>query len=156
MPSVIFANDSSATIGPKEIARLKQMADVDPERRSRHCLHENHDDPVQEMVIVMRHESEVAPHRQSGKRKSYYVLEGAMAVVFFDGAAQVAQRVDMSTAGSGHPFVYRFDASEWHTVIPQTQYVVYVETIEGPYQASGTDWFPGRQNRARPATKPAA
>ena len=51
-------------------------------RKARFCLHKDHNDKVQEMVIGICNGVYVPPHRQKDKNKSYHILEGVLRVVF--------------------------------------------------------------------------
>lgn len=150
MRAVIFADDSRAIIDQTMIARLKEMALAAPDRRSRFCLHQRHDDPVQEMMIVLSHNTRVPPHRQVGKRKSYYLFEGALRLRFYsdDGAPREEMRLVAGHDPAAAGFAFRFDASVWHTVFPETPFTVYLETIQGPFDPQGTDWAPAEWNWA--------
>lgn len=151
MPAVIFAEGSRAPVNRATIARLKEMALAAPDRRSRFCLHQNHDDPVQEMIIVLAQGTRVPPHRQIGKRKSYYLFEGRLRLRFYDEGGRWGDEVYLSASHEGEEgaalsFALRFDASVWHTVFPETPFVVYLETIQGPFNPQGTDWSPAEWN----------
>jgi cupin fold WbuC family metalloprotein len=125
-------------IGTEQVAELRREAGASPRRRARICLHPGPDDPVQEMLIALLPGSFIPPHRQVGKEKSYLVVEGALTVAFFDG-----ERLDRAVRlGGSRPFLTRFSASPWHTVLACAGPVVYLETIAGPFRAEGTDFAP--------------
>lgn len=129
-------------VGPGEIRSLKQAASQAPLRRARLCMHTSHDDPIQEMVIAVCDDCYIAPHRQQGKTKSYVLLDGRLSVYFFDADGKVEQHIEMSPSGQGTCCSLRFDSSQWHTVMSQSDHSVYTETIVGPYDPEGTDWAP--------------
>ena len=81
-----------ATIGTEEISSLKHAAVIAERKRARICLHDNHEDPVQQMLIALRRESYVQPLRQNGKRKSYCVVEGAIVLAFFDDLGELIEK----------------------------------------------------------------
>ena len=138
--SVIFASARNVALGGAEIAELKRLAAGAPERRARYCLHQDHGDPVQEMVIALCRDTRIEPHRQVGKCKTYYVVEGELVVRFFDAAVRPTHTVELSAPGGAAPFAYRFDAEPWHTVRAASDFVIYVETVVGPFDPAHTDW----------------
>jgi len=134
-----------AIVDREMISTLKRMAVSAPDRRSRFCLHQSHDDPVQEMLIVLSCDTRVPPHRQIGKRKSYYLLEGRLRLQFYDEGGQRTEVIRLAAAESGADsggFACRFDALAGHTIFPETPFAVYVETIAGPFDPNRTDWAP--------------
>ena len=55
----------------------------------------------------------------------------------------------MGLPGSDKPFIYRFSSSQWHTILPMTNSVTYLETISGPYNKKETQfakWAPSSDN----------
>ena len=138
--SVIFASARNVALGGAEIAELKRLAARAPERRARYCLHRDHDDPVQEMVIALCRDTKIEPHRQVGKCKTYYVVEGELAVQYYDGALRPTHDIALTAPSGAGPFAYRFAAEVWHTVRAESEFVVYVETIAGPFDPANTDW----------------
>lgn len=122
-------------------SRQKLIRDswISEQKRSRICLHHNHSDFRQEMIIRIEKQSYIAPHRQLGKTKTYVQLEGEMYLVFFDGKGKYLESDLLKAWGEGTSIV-RFDASIWHTVLPLNNESVYIETIEGPYNSKDTDY----------------
>lgn len=94
------------------------------------------------MVIAVQGRRYIRPHRQRSKEKSYTVLEGELTVMFWNDAGEPLRSLDMSAPGSGQALVHRFAAGMWHTVVPRSETVIYVETIAGPFLPGGTEWAP--------------
>ncbi|MBF0254012.1 MAG: cupin fold metalloprotein, WbuC family [Candidatus Omnitrophica bacterium] len=127
------------------ILQLERDALAAPLRRARICLHRDRREFLQEMVIAIRRDSYVRPHRQLGRGKSYHVISGKMVIVFFDDAGKVIRRVALGGDGSGSPFLYRFRSDSWHTVIPRSACVVFKETVLGPFHKTEfAQWSPNR------------
>jgi len=149
-----FCRKGSVAADESTLSLLKEVALKDPLRRSRLCLHDNHDDRVQEMLIAVCRDSYIPPHRQKNKQKSYKVIRGEFAVVFFDDKGEIVQKIEMGEEKRGKIFLYRFSSNRWHTVMPLSEIIFYVETISGPFIQGGTefaDWSPkrnaGEQNK---------
>jgi len=92
------------------------------------------------MVIAFCKESYVRPRRHVDESKSFHVIEGELAVVFFDGRGQVTRRIKMGPLGSGRTFLYRLSISLWHTVVPLSEFVIIHETPTGPFVEGGTEF----------------
>lgn len=136
-------NESSVfQIRADDLDRVKQMAGEAPSKRARICLHDGHDDPVQEMLIAVCSESNIRPHRQQNKSKSYTWIEGRLRVEFFEPRGHLTDRIEMGGPASGRVFLCRFPAGRWHTVRALSDVAVYVETISGPYRPEESEWAP--------------
>lgn len=145
MESVFFSEGAIVEICVEDIDRLKEAAEEAPLRRARICLHQSHDDPVQEMIIAFMRDSYVRPHRHAGKSESFHLIEGRLDVVFFDDEGSVTRRIPMAPFGAGHTFAYRLSSDLWHTVIPRTDYVILHETTTGPFmkdEDNSAPWSP--------------
>lgn len=136
MSEAVFYEQDVIAIGPEQLDQLKQLATRAPRKRARLCLHKDHSDKVQEMMIAVCKESYIRPHRQVNKNKSYHVIEGDLVVAFFDELGQIIRRIEMGITNSGKTFLYRFPGSQWHTVIALSNIVIYVETIAGPFEGT--------------------
>jgi glucose-6-phosphate isomerase len=124
-------------IGAERLATLKKEAAASPSRRTRHMLHVSKDDSVQEMIIVACSNTNIRPHRQKGKRKSYLLIEGELEVLGFDNSGNIIYSQVLTAANND---CLSYDATTWHTIVPLTDFVVFKETISGPYDPKETDW----------------
>jgi cupin fold WbuC family metalloprotein len=148
--TTFFPGQDIIEIQPAQLAALKKLAAAAPLRRARFCLHQSHRDAVQEMVIAFCQDTYNRPHRHDNKSESFHVIEGRLAVVFFDNEGKVTHRIRLETPGQGGPFLYRLCSSLWHAVIPLTEFVVIHETTAGPFvqgQAEPAPWSPDGSNR---------
>lgn len=138
--TTFFCKEEIIEIGSEQLDLLKQAARQDPLRRARLCLHHDHSDKVQEMVIAFCRDSYVRPHRHVNKSESFHVIEGELEVIFLDDEGQVTHRVRMGPCRSGHTFLYRLSSSLWHTVLPLTEFVIFHETTTGPFVKEETEF----------------
>ncbi len=142
MSAIYFENCDLIQLGQSDFARIKQLADDSPLKRARYCLHRNPDDSIHEMIIAMRKDTYVHPHRHHRKSESFHIIEGEVLVIFFDNAGQVTQRLYLGECRSGRPFYCRINCAWWHMVIPLTPYVVIHETTAGPFNPDDADKAP--------------
>ena len=57
----------------------------------------------------------------------------------------MTQRLQMGPYGSGRAFFYRMPTTVFHTIIFETEWLVYLETTTGPFEPSeseGAPWAP--------------
>ena len=138
--SVFFLEDRDIiTITHPDIDKLKKAAAEASLRRSRCCLHQSHDDNVQEMVIAFCQDSNVPIHRHRNKSESFHIIEGKLEILFYDDQGNITERIEMGTFGTGLPFLYRLSSDKWHTVKPLSDFVVIHETTSGPFIKEDVD-----------------
>ena len=143
--SVFVSKADSTIIGANELTFLDTSAGISSLRRSRICMHTASDQKVHEMVIVLKKDSLIRPHRHWNKSESYHMIDGRMAVVFFHDDGRVAEVVRLGDLSSSRPFLYRSTSTSIHTVIPETETVVFHEVTSGPFNSEETeipDWVP--------------
>lgn len=149
--NVFFETTDLFEVDGAQVARLKEIARHSPLRRARICLHRDHEDRVQQMLIVFHHEMYIPPHRQPRRFKSYQVLEGTLCVAFFDAKGGLSRRIVLEPAGGAATFLVRFSADEWHMVVPLSEFVVFLETAAGPFVRELTEyatWAPNWNDHA--------
>lgn len=149
MSNTIFAQSKNFAVGPKRLEQLRFLAQQSPLRRARICLHQDHSDPIQEMVIGIFRGSFIRPHRQTNKRKSYAMIEGQILVVFFNEQGDVDRKILMGLGNSEQVFIYSFCAGQWHMPVAVSDFAVYLETMPGPYSENETEyppWMPSENN----------
>ncbi|OUR67332.1 hypothetical protein A9Q77_10405, partial [Marinomonas sp. 42_23_T18] len=69
---------------------LLTKAELSDRKRSHHCLHTEHEDPVQRMCIALKKGTYVRPHfhGQKSKWELLLVLKGSLALVIFNQAGE--------------------------------------------------------------------
>lgn len=140
MAGAVFFEKVPIAIGQEQLRHLRKLASREPLGRARYCLHQDHASTVQQMVICLLKKSYICPHRYRNNRKSFIVVQGSMAVIFFDSSGAVVRKVEMGPADSGKPFAYHFSGDEWHTMVSLSDTSFYVETTPGPFDRDRTEW----------------
>jgi len=89
------------------------------------------------MIIAACSDTILFPHRQVGRRKSYVIIEGIIEIKFYSpiGAEMTTYLLDENKC-----LILSFDATQWHTVAPISDSVIFKETISGPYDPHQTEW----------------
>lgn len=114
-----------------------------PHRRARVLLHPGQEDSLHEMLIALPRESCDVPHINFKSGKSFHIVRGEMAVMLFadDGSEVLPCRLGALPSDSRR--MVRLNRPYWHTIIPLTDYVVFIETIIGPFTGNRfTEWSP--------------
>ena len=65
-----------------------------------------------------------------------------LSVPFFSDQGELEELVEMGDHQSNKVFILHFPADRWHTVLPRSDPVIYVEVIPGPYKAENTHFAP--------------
>lgn len=131
--TTFFPDKEIIEINRVHVKDLKDAANKDFYKRARICLHKTPDDPIHEMLIAMHRDSYVRPHRNVRKSKSYYVVEGEMYIVSFDEWGNVTQKIGIGAGSEYDTFICRLNTNLWHTVIPVSEMLVFLETNGGPF-----------------------
>jgi cupin fold WbuC family metalloprotein len=141
---VLYPDEPIVVVGPADIEELKAEAN-ESRRRIRLCTHRDVADRVHEMLIVHERGTYVRPHKHLGKSESFHVIEGLCCVVLFDDAGQVLRVVKLGDHASGRPFYYRISDPNFHTLLIESEMLVFHETTAGPFKPAETvfaHWAP--------------
>ncbi len=129
--SAEFATEDLVVVDNELIKKLKSSALKEKLGRYRFCLHKDHASPIQEMVIALGKSSYVQPHRHPDNRvESYCILEGELDVVIFNNMGEVEKILSLNEKNNK---VLRIGASIWHMPIARSEWVVYHEVLQGPF-----------------------
>ena len=126
-------------LGPDILKQLKIQAKLSPRSKARILLHSDSSDVIQQMLIV--HLSDPPkrfkynqPHLNINNPKTYHILEGSMRLAIFNDSGELVQTTIIEASKESSNFMVRMNAAVFHTVIPLTESVVYLEIVKGPYK----------------------
>jgi len=142
---VYSANSNIISTDFAEINRLKKEVLSTPYNRIRLCAHQNADDLLHEMLIVIAQGSYVRPHKHINKSESFHIIEGMLDVIIFNDNGDIIEIIPMGKPSSGRKFFYRLSMSWFHTLVLRTKVVVFHETTNGPFIKENTicaPWSP--------------
>ena len=103
------------------LAALSDKAAASPRRRANHNLHPELDDPVQRFLNAVEPGTYVRPHRHIDpvpKWEVFVALAGRIAILVFDDAGRVTERVEVSAAGPVR--AVEIPAGAWHALVGPT------------------------------------
>jgi len=135
-----YTRQSITEVNDSTVDFLRGKVDESPRKRVRLCLHDDVGNPLHEMTIALGKESYIRPHKHIGKTESFHIIEGRLSVVFFDDQGRVEKVIRMGPCNSGLTFFYRLATSCFHSVIPESEYVIFHETTNGPFNPEETEY----------------
>ncbi|MBF0447829.1 MAG: cupin fold metalloprotein, WbuC family [Magnetococcales bacterium] len=142
---VLYTDRAITCVGGAFVTELKKRAMQTGRKRIRLCTHPHAGDLLHEMLIVLHRQTYVPPHSHPDKSESFHLIEGALDVVLFDEAGRPQSAIPMAHSSQA-VFYYRLSDSRFHTVLPQSEWVVFHETTNGPFRPEQTvmaPWAPG-------------
>jgi len=144
----IFNKKDICTLSHDDFSILKKHATLSPLKRYRFCLHHSVDKAIQEMIIVFCRDTYTRPHRHpASKSESLHLISGELDIILFDDGGKVVKKIEMGEVGSGKNFIFRLDTNVWHMSIPRSEFVVFHEIYQGPfekdYDVEFANWSPG-------------
>ena len=120
------------------IEQLKKNALQSKTKKYRTCIHFSETDMVHEMVIVHARNTYVRPHKHLTRIESLQIIEGKAAVTIFDDKGEISKIVSLGDIQSGLPFFYCFRRQVFHTLVVESEFLVFKETTSGPFSKSDT------------------
>lgn len=139
---VFVAEDQIVQVDRSQLETLKAQAACNPRRRARICAHKDVQDRLHEMLIVLAKGAYVRPHKHLHKPESFHVIEGTATVIFFDETGNAAEIIRIGEPESGGTFYFRNDDPRYHTQIVSSDFLVFHETTNGPFNRADTVFAP--------------
>ena len=104
------------------------------------------------MLIVHMSGTYVQPHKHLEKCESFHIIEGRLRVLLFDNNGKHIRSISMSDLSGGEIFFYRLETDVFHSVVPETEFVVFHEVTSGPFfrdQTISASWAPQESDTKR-------
>ena len=130
---VYSVEDSVISISKSEVDFLREVAEHSSLRKARVLLHGSPDKDLHEMLIVHSFGQYIQPHINDHSTKSFVMLDGAMVVVLFKYEGEISSHIRLDEFGKGSTFMLRLDKPVFHTVVPISTTVTFLETAKGPH-----------------------
>jgi cupin fold WbuC family metalloprotein len=145
-PEVFFVDGEIAALGMNDLDFLVDAATASPRHRARVCAHQDPEEVLHEMLVVMTRESYLIPEKHFVKVESYHIIQGQADVVIFDDAGEIVDVIEIGDAASGKRFFFRVRKSDfYHSLVIRTDLLVYHESATGPFRKADTfvaPWAP--------------
>jgi cupin fold WbuC family metalloprotein len=153
--AVFISTDPLCRLNANDINQLKYHAGTSGLGRVRLCAHRTSQDSIQEMVIVIRRNSYVVPHKHLDNFESFHVIDGRAELLIFNEFGEVTDIVQLGDYGSGYNFFHRLPPNTFHTVLVRSDHLIIHEVTSGPYDPSKTvraKFAPEQTDEARAGT----
>lgn len=144
-PCVFIADAALVLLARPDIEGLKKELEKSGRRRMRFCAHQSMDEKIHEMFIIVKKDGYIRPHKHTVKTESLHILEGRADAVIFDEAGGIKEVIKMGDYASGLQFYYRMSQPSYHTLILKTDFLIFKETANGPFDRAETlfaGWAP--------------
>ena len=148
---VLYAEDPIVQVDREDIEFLVERAAKNPRKRVRLCAHKNVDDNLHEMLIVHARDCYVRPHKHLSKSESFHIIRGVVDIVLLDETGHIIEVVPMGEYGTGRKFFYRLADPYYHTLLIHSDYVIFHEITNGPFNRADTifaPWAPAETDAA--------
>lgn len=136
---VIIATDSIVRFDAEAVRFVKESALKSPRGRFRICAHKKLTDSLHEMLIGIRRDSYIRPHRHQNKIESFHLVEGTAEIIMLDDNGEIIDIIELSQEKN---FYYRLDCPHYHTLIIHSPVLVIHETTNGPFEAGSQQMGP--------------
>ena len=108
-------------------------------------VHNSPEEIIHEMIIFQHHHQYFPPKKFKHKMKSFFIIEGALAVFVFDEDGRV---LDSTILFKRESLMYRIAPNHYHVDIPASRHSIHLECTNGPFtdnsDAIFPDWAPAR------------
>ena len=146
--STVYSSDDIFILDTDKLEYLKKEAFKSKQKRFRYCLHHSNDHLTHEMIIVFHIDTILIPHRHPiGRSESYHLIEGAMNVYFFNDNGDVINAIKLEEQSKNKFFLYRLSSHSWHLPVPTTEFMIYHETLTGPFLDESDIEYPNWKNK---------
>lgn len=134
---VFLASEDIVQLDNRAIEFLKEKAACNLRGRARICAHKHNKDNLHEMIIAIRSDSYIRPHRHHHKIESFHLIEGRADIIIFTDEGHIEKVVSL---GKDHCFYYRLNVPNYHTLIIHSPLLVIHEVTNGPFDAAASDF----------------
>lgn len=146
---VLQATGEVVRVTREMLNELEMTANKSRSGRARILLHQQTDDLVHQMIIRHPADNLDRPHRNPYGEKSFTAIEGKFALMYFSEDGKSREAVVMSASELGYEHTVRLSGSLWHTIIPISGPVVFMEVAAGPFHGNEFPvWSPSQHDEA--------
>lgn len=134
---VFIASDEIVHFDSRAVDFIRECALQNIRGRARICTHKEPTDSIHEMLIGIRSDSYIRPHRHENKVESFHLVDGAADIVILNEDGDI---LDVIEFGPDQDFYYRLDISRYHTLVIHSPVLVIHEITNGPFDPTQTDF----------------
>jgi cupin fold WbuC family metalloprotein len=134
---VFIASDEIVHFDSRAIEFVKECALKNLRGRARICAHKEPTDTLHEMLIGIRSDSYIRPHRHEKKVESFHLVEGTADIVILDDDGETLNVIEL---GPDRNFYYRLTIPRYHTLLINSPVLVIHEITNGPFDPTQSDF----------------
>lgn len=134
---VFIASEDIVRLGSRQIGFIKECAIKNLRGRARICAHKESTDLLHEMLIAIRSDSYIRPHRHENKVESFHLVEGSADIVILNDDGEIMDVIGLSP---DEHFYYRLDLPYYHTLLINSPVLVIHEITNGPFDRTQNDF----------------
>ena len=134
---VFVVKDQIIQLDSRSIEFVKNLSIKNPRGRARICAHKSPEDSLHEMIIAIRSDSYIRPHRHKNKVESFHLLESEADVVILSDEGEIEKIIRL---GHENNFFYRLETPRYHTLIIHSDVLVIHEITNGPFDAEASEF----------------
>ncbi len=127
---VFVASDQIVRFDARAVEFIRESALANRRGRARICAHKDPEDTLHEMLIAIRADSYIRPHRHHNKVESFHLVEGTADIVVLGEDGTLLDVIELSKRGN---FYYRLDTPQYHTLLVNSPVLVIHEITNGPF-----------------------
>lgn len=135
---VYLAPGPIASIGSPEIDFLRGEVAGNQKGRVRINFHQDSSDLLHEMMIAIRPDSYIRPHKHPGKSEAFHIIYGSVDIIVFEDDGAIREVVSLAAKDASKAFYYRMSRPFFHTLIINSDLLVVHEITNGPWVKGGT------------------
>lgn len=135
---VYLAARPVVAIGAEDVAVLAKAVDESSRGRVRINMHPGADDPLHDMIIAIRQDSYIRPHKHLNKSETFHLVQGVVDVITFNDGGEIQEIVQLAAAAPPRAFCYRMSAPLFHTLVIRSSLLVVHEITSGPFRPEDT------------------
>jgi len=136
---VCIASDPIVRFDARATEFVKESALNSPRGRFRICAHKEKTNLLHEMLIGIRGDSYIRPHRHQSKVESFHLVEGVAEIIVLDEGGEIVDIIELSPKKN---FYYRLDLPLYHTILVHSPVLVIHEITNGPFEVESSDMAP--------------
>ena len=133
-PTVLIGISDPLELNDCCIDEVMETARQSPEGNARILLHSSRNDTLQEMIIALPKHKLYQPHSNYKSGKSFFILRGEMSIVCVTPDGTPKSTYFLSTDAPRSTRILRLNETVYHTPVPWSSYVVFLETVSGPFE----------------------
>ena len=133
---VYIASDEIVHFDYSYVGFIRECALQNSRGRARICAHKKPTDTLHEMLIGIRSDSYIRPHRHEKKVESFHLVEGAADIVILKDDGEISDIIEL---GPDRNFYYRLDTARYHTLLINSPILVIHEITNGPFDPIQSD-----------------